>query len=135
MGRPDLAADETWGTLVARERDREIVDATVGAWTATMDRADLMAACERSQVPCGPLYSVDEIFADPQYEARGNILRMQHPRAGELAVPNLIPRLTETPGKVNWLGMELGAHNSEIYQQRLGLTAQEMERLRADGVI
>jgi crotonobetainyl-CoA:carnitine CoA-transferase CaiB-like acyl-CoA transferase len=78
---------------------------------------------------------VDEIFADPQYEARGNILRMQDPRAGELAVPNLVPRLSETPGKVNWLGMELGAHNVEIYQDRLGLTAAELDRLRAAGVI
>jgi succinyl-CoA:(S)-malate CoA-transferase subunit B len=100
-----------------------------------MNRADLMAVCERSQVPCGPVYSIDEIFGDPQYAARGNILRMQDPRAGELAVPNLVPRLTETPGKVNWLGMELGAHNEEIYQQRLGLSADDLARLRAEGVI
>jgi succinyl-CoA:(S)-malate CoA-transferase subunit B len=100
-----------------------------------MDRADLMAACERSQVPCGPVYSIDEIFDDPQYEARGNILRMNDKRIGELAVPNLVPRLTETPGKVNWLGMELGAHNAEIYQDRLGLTAADLDRLREAGVI
>lgn len=135
MGRPDLATTESWGTLVARERDRAVVDETVGAWTATMDRADLMAACERSQVPCGPVYSVDEIFEDPQYAARGNILRMTDQRAGDLAVPNVVPRLTETPGKVNWLGKELGANNTEIYQGRLGLTVEQMERLRSDGVI
>ncbi len=88
-----------------------------------------------SQVPCGPVYSIDEIFEDPQYAARGNILRMQDPRVGELAVPNLVPRLTETPGKVNWLGMGLGAHNQEIYQQRLGLTEAELQRLREAGVI
>ena len=72
---------------------------------------------------------------DPQYQARGNILRMHDPRAGELAVPNLVPRLTETPGKVNWLGMELGAHNVEIYQGRLGLTRDEMDQLLVGGVI
>jgi crotonobetainyl-CoA:carnitine CoA-transferase CaiB-like acyl-CoA transferase len=94
-----------------------------------------MAACERSQVPCGPVYSIEEIFDDPQYAARGNILHMNDPRAGELAVPNLVPRLTDTPGKVNWLGMELGAHNTEIFQGRLGLTNEELERLRASGVI
>src|SRR5271163_259403 len=133
MGRPDLA--EAWGTLAARERDRAAVDDTVGAWTVTMDRAGLMAVCERAQVPCGPVYSVDEIFDDPHYAARGNILRMQEPRVGELAVPNLVPRLTETPGKVNWLGAELGAHNEEIYQGRLGLSADDMRRLQASGVI
>ena len=135
MGRPELAEAGRWGTLAARERDRMVVDETVGAWTSTMDRADLLLACERSQVPCGPVYSVDEIFDDPHYPARGNILRMQDPRAGELAVPNLVPRLTETPGKVNWLGMELGAHNIEIYQGRLGLTEDEMDQLQAGGII
>ena len=60
---------------------------------------------------------------------------MQDPRAGELAVPNLVPRLTETPGKVNWLGMELGAHNAEIYQGRLGLSEEEVGRLKIKGVI
>ena len=48
-----------------------------------------MRACERAQVPCGPVYSIDEIFEDPHYAARGNILRMQDPRAGNLAVPNV----------------------------------------------
>jgi crotonobetainyl-CoA:carnitine CoA-transferase CaiB-like acyl-CoA transferase len=135
MGRPDLAGDSSWGKLAARERDRAQVDETVAAWTSTLDRADLMHRCESSQVPCGPVYAIDEIFEDPHYESRGNILHMHDPRAGELAVPNLVPRLTETPGKVNWLGKELGAHNTEIYQGRLGLTDEEMERLRKVGVI
>jgi succinyl-CoA:(S)-malate CoA-transferase subunit B len=133
MGRPDLA--ESWATLAARERDRAAVDETVGAWTATMKRADLLAICEANQVPCGPVYAIDEIFEDPHYAARGNILRVHDPRAGALAVPNLVPRLTETPGAVNWLGAALGAHNAEIYQGRLGLSEQAMERLKETGVI
>jgi succinyl-CoA:(S)-malate CoA-transferase subunit B len=133
MERPDLA--HTWGTLAARERDRALVDETVGAWTATHDRAALMALCEAAQVPCGPVYSIDEIFEDPHYAARGNILHADDSRAGPLAVPNLVPRLTDTPGKVNWLGAPLGAHNAEIYQGRLGLTEAEMERLSQAAVI
>jgi crotonobetainyl-CoA:carnitine CoA-transferase CaiB-like acyl-CoA transferase len=135
MGRPELVDESRWGRLTARERDRALVDETVGAWTATMDRADLMQACERAQVPCGPVYSIDEIFEDPHYAARGNILHVQDPRVGDLAVPNLVPRLSETPGKVNWLGMSLGAHNAEIYQGRLGLTEDQMKTLAAAGVI
>jgi crotonobetainyl-CoA:carnitine CoA-transferase CaiB-like acyl-CoA transferase len=135
MGRAELASNDRWGTLAARERDRATVDETVAAWTATMDRSDLMERCEGSQVPCGPVYAIDEIFDDPQYAARENILRVQDPRAGELAVPNLVPRLSDTPGKVNWLGRELGAHNREIYQGRLGLSDDELDRLRGAGVI
>jgi crotonobetainyl-CoA:carnitine CoA-transferase CaiB-like acyl-CoA transferase len=135
MGRPDLAGPDSWGPLANRERDRALVDETVAAWTATYDRIDLMNKCEESQVPCGPVYAIDEIFEDPQYEARGNILRMQDPRVGELAVPNLVPRLSDTPGVVKWLGEPLGAHNQEIYQGMLGLDDAEMARLKEIGAI
>ena len=132
---PDLADDQRWGRLSAREADRAEVDATVAEWTASFDRADLMRICESSQVPCGPVYAIDEIFEDPHYAARGNILRMVDPRVGELAVPNLVPRLSDTPGAVKWLGPALGAHNDEIYRGLLGLDDAALARLRASGVI
>ena len=133
MQRPDLA--DRWATLAARERDRAEVDETVAAWTASLDRADLLKLCESAQVPCGPVYSIDEIFQDPHYAARENILRVDDPRVGNLAIPNLVPRLSETPGKVNWLGAELGAHNDEIYRGLLGLDDADLQRLKAESVI
>ncbi len=135
MDRPDLAEPGSWGPLAHRERDRALVDETVGAWTSLFDRADLMRKCEESQVPCGPVYAIDEIFEDPHYAARGNILHVPDSRVGELAVANVVPRLSETPGSVKWLGDALGAHNDEIYKGRLGLDEAEMARLRAAGVI
>ena len=135
MGRPDLAEPESWGVLAHRERDRAKVDETVAAWTATHDRVDLMNVCEKSQVPCGPVYAIDEIFEDPHYAARENILRVPDSRVGELAVPNLVPRLSDTPGAVHWLGEALGAHNDEVYKGMLGLADAEMVRLKDAGVI
>jgi crotonobetainyl-CoA:carnitine CoA-transferase CaiB-like acyl-CoA transferase len=135
MSRPDLAEPSVWGTLEARERDRAQVDETVAAWTATLSRAELLKICEAGQVPCGPVYAIDEIFEDPQYKARRNILHLESSRVGSLALPNLVPRLTETPGQVHWAGASLGAHNKEIYQGRLGLSEQDMERLRDLDVI
>lgn len=135
MGRPELAAPDRWGTIAARERDRAIVDDTVAIWTAQFNRDDLMRKCESEQVPCGPVYAIDEIFEDPHYAARENILRMTDPRAGDLAVPNLVPRLSDTPGRVNWLGPELGSHNDEIYKGLLGLDDAELERLKGIGVV
>jgi crotonobetainyl-CoA:carnitine CoA-transferase CaiB-like acyl-CoA transferase len=99
------------------------------------DRADLLQLCEASQVPCGPVYAIDEIFKDPHYAARENILHVQDPRVGELAVPNLVPRLSETPGTIHWLGQPLGAHNDEIYGGLLGLEPAEIQRLREIAVI
>jgi crotonobetainyl-CoA:carnitine CoA-transferase CaiB-like acyl-CoA transferase len=135
MGEPHMAEPQNWGTLANRERDRAKVDAHVGEWTATHDRTELLRICEEAQVPCGPVYSIDEIFEDPQYQARGNILKMQDERVGELPIPNLVPRLSDTPGKVNWLGPRLGEHNDELFKGMLGMTDDDLRRLEAEGVI
>jgi succinyl-CoA:(S)-malate CoA-transferase subunit B len=135
MGRSDLAGDDKWGKLANREKDRAKVDAFVGDWTQTYDRDELMKVCDRFQVPCGPVYAIDEIFTDPHYKERENIKLMNDPRAGELAVPNVCPRLSDTPGSVEWLGPALGAHTEEIYKGLLGLTDAELETLRANEVI
>jgi succinyl-CoA:(S)-malate CoA-transferase subunit B len=135
MGVPELADEARWGKLAGREKERAAVDDTVGAWTARHDRTELLRLCEEAQVPCGPVYAIDEIFQDPHYAARENILKVADERVGELAIPNVVPRLTDTPGSVEWLGPALGAHNGEIYRQRLGLGDDEMRRLEAAGVI
>jgi crotonobetainyl-CoA:carnitine CoA-transferase CaiB-like acyl-CoA transferase len=135
QGEPQLAEPGKWGLLANRERDRAQVDEHVGAWTARHDRDELMRICEEAQVPCGPVYSIDEIFQDPQYQARGNILKMQDERVGELPIPNLVPRLSDTPGQVKWLGPKLGEHNDEVFKDLLGLSEDEVSRLTAAGVI
>jgi len=135
MGRPELAQDDRWGTIRRREAERAEVDDTVSAWTASHDRDELMRLCESGQVPCGPVYAIDEIFNDPQYAARDNILRMSDDRLGTLAIPNVVPRLTDTPGGVKWLGPSLGADTDTVYRDLLGLTTDELDRLRAAGAI
>ena len=135
MGDLTLAAPDKWGPLKNREAERRQVDDHVGAWTATFDRADLLKLCEEWQVPCGPVYAIDEIFEDPHYRARENIVRMHDARVGEIAVPNVVPRLTDTPGRVKWLGPAKESHNQEVFSDMLGLSAAEMDALRQNGVI
>ena len=79
--------------------------------------------------------AVDELFRDPHYAARGNIARVRDPRAGDLAVPNVVPRLADTPGGVDTLGPSLGQHNSEVYGRLLGMTAADLRTLEGEGVI
>ena len=135
MGASELSGEGKWGTFRRREAERELVDAYVAAWTARHDRDELMRQCEAAQVPCGPVYAIDEIFEDPQYQARDNIVRVKDDRVGEIAIPNVVPRLTDTPGRVKWLGPPPESHNDEIYRGLLGLSAAEIEALRAGGVI
>lgn len=135
MGQPALATPERWGTIAARERDRAAVDAKVGAWTADMTRDEALATCVRFEVPCGPVYAIDEIFQDPHYAARGNIAFIDDPRAGRVAVPNTVPRLDATPGRIDHLGPALGADTETVYARLLGMGAAELEGLRAKGVV
>jgi succinyl-CoA:(S)-malate CoA-transferase subunit B len=136
MGQPSAAGEGRWGKLAARERDRTEVDAWVGRWTMSKPRAELIEICERFQVPCGPVASIAEIFEDAQYKARGNIAFVEDPRAtGTIAVPNVVPRLSDTPGAIDHLGPALGADNARVYGDLLGLSDAERDALAAEGVI
>ena len=135
MAKEGMPAPADWALLKNREIDRTKVDEHVSAWTLSHDRLEVLTICEIAQVPCGPIYAIDEIFQDPQYAARGNILKVQDDRVGELSIPNLVPRLSDTPGSIKWLGPRLGEHNDEIFKTELGMTVEEIERLKAKGVV
>lgn len=135
MGRPELAGDGCWGTSAKRQAAREAVDAWVAEWTSTQTAADLLRRCDEGQVPCGPLLSIADIFADPHYAARENIAHLPVAGLGTVKVPNVVPRLGVTPGSVESAGPPLGAHTDEILTQLLGLGAQQLDDLRARKVI
>lgn len=135
MGRPELAGDGIYGTIAKREAARAEVDALVTEWTSARDRAEVIRICDEAQVPVGPLYSISEIFEDPQFKARENIAFVKDERVGELAVPNVVPRLTGTPGRIDHLGVPLGAHVAEVLGGLLGLSKENIAALRERGVI
>ena len=124
-----------WEKIFDRDRERDEVDAWVARWTMKFTLDECIAECDKFQVPCGPVYSISDIFKDPHYAARGNILRMKDPRVGEIAMPNVVPRLSDTPGSVEWLGPPMGAHTDELFKGLLGLTDAEMGKLKDKGVI
>jgi crotonobetainyl-CoA:carnitine CoA-transferase CaiB-like acyl-CoA transferase len=135
MGRPEIAGGVPYGTFKQRTAARDAVDALVSDWTRGLGRDGVLETCAAYQVPCGPVYAIDEIFDDPQYKARENILILEDERAGEIAVPNVVPRLSETPGAIEWLGSPLGAHNREVFGELLGLSDERIAELSEKGVI
>ena len=136
MGMPEVAGDGKWGTYPARDRLRNEVDAAVTHWSSGLDRDDLLRECEAAQVPCGSVYGIDEIFEDPQYKFRGNIQFIDDARAGgEIAMQDVVPRMSATPGGIEWLGAALGAHNEEIYGSELGFSDEEISALLDNGII
>jgi crotonobetainyl-CoA:carnitine CoA-transferase CaiB-like acyl-CoA transferase len=134
MGQPELASHERFGLQEPRLAARDEVNRIVAGWIASHDHRTILSACEKFDVPASLIYSIADIFEDPQYRARGNI-RTTASRIGDIAVPEVVPRLSETPGEIRWLGEALGAQNDEVFEGLLKLTKEEVQQLRRDGVI
>jgi crotonobetainyl-CoA:carnitine CoA-transferase CaiB-like acyl-CoA transferase len=135
MGRPELAAPEAFGQVARRVERRAEVNRLVAEWTGSLTRDEVLRRCAAGEVPCGPIYDIAEIFADPHYAARGNLQTVKDARVGEITVPAPVPRLSRTPARIEQLGPELGADNGAVYGGLLGLSAAELEELERAGVI
>lgn len=135
MGQPELAAEDRYGPVAARLEGREEVNRIVAAWTSGLPREEALDLLKAGEVPSGPIYNIAEIFEDAQFAARGVLTKVMDERVGEVVVPGVMPRLSKTPGRISHLGPPLAAHNEEIYGGLLGLSAEELEALRKEGVI
>ena len=111
------------------------INALVGDWIKSMPVADVIGILEGHGLPHSLVYSVDDILADPHYEARGSIATLHHPKIGALKMPAPSPRMSGTPARSMNAAPELGAHNDEVYGGLLGIDAQAISGLRADGLI
>lgn len=136
MGRAELASDERYRTHTARGQRQDELDRLVGAWAAERDAADIDRLLNDAGVVCGPVYTVADIFADPQFQAREMFVSMEDAELGELVGQAPVPKLSRTPGGVRWAGpWPLGSHNREVYCGELGLSGEEYDTLLADGII
>ena len=133
MNRAELV--ERYPTSAIRVENRHQVNAIVAEWIGAHTLEEALAKTRAGGVPCAEIYSIREIFEDPQYAARGNLQRVQDPRVGELVVPAAIPRMSRTPPKFRHTGRPLGADNEQVYRELLGLSKSELQAHRAAGVV
>jgi formyl-CoA transferase len=136
MGRPELADDSRFATHLARGENEQAIDAIIAEWAVQHDAQEVDRILNEAGVVCGPIYTVADIFEDPQFEAREMLLEHVDPEFGEYVGPGIVPKFSETPGEVRWSGTWAeGSHNEEIYCGLLGLSAAELDALREDGVV
>ena len=109
MGRDDLAADPGLADNAGRDARRDELYALVDAWVAANDCPDVVERLTAAEVPVGRVYSVEDMFADPQFLARGMIVPARLPDGTPFHVPGVVPKLSETPGRTDWLGPGLGS--------------------------
>jgi len=134
MDAPGLVGE--FGAMPARIRRREELDALVQTWVGSADASEVLARLDAAEVPCGPVNSVQDLFADPQVQARANVVGFPGPLGAALAMPGIVPRLSATPGRIETAGpVAVGAHNEEVYCGRLGLSRDDLAALRARGVV
>jgi crotonobetainyl-CoA:carnitine CoA-transferase CaiB-like acyl-CoA transferase len=135
IGRPELASDERFATNAARVNNREELVGILRAILATRTTREWLDALERAGVPCGPINTVADVFADPQVQARGLRLDLPHPSIGSVpSVANPI-RYSATPISYAAAPPALGADTDEVLRDVLGISPAEIARLRSAGIV
>ena len=137
MEQPDLATDPRFATHTARGRNQDEIDAIVADWAAGHDADALTALLEAAGVVVGPVNTVADVVADPQFRARDMLVPHHDEATGrDLLGPGIIPKLSRTPGSVRWAGPPRpGTHTTEVLTELLGLDAAQLDALAADHVI
>ena len=135
MGREDLLRDERFATLAKRAENGDAINQIVADWVAQRDADEIESMLVAAQVPVGRALSIAEIFADPHYQARGDIVVVDDPTIGPLRMQGVYPRLSSTPGSVRRGAPKLGEHTDELLRGLLSMSAEEVEALRRDAVI
>ncbi|NNM70867.1 CaiB/BaiF CoA transferase family protein [Enterovirga aerilata] len=135
MEKPKLITDPRFRDNASRCTYADPLDAEISAWFAERDFSEIAAIFERADVVAGPVLDIRDIFSDPHYAARGNIVSVPDDDFGEVRMQNVAPRFLGTPGEVRHSGRALGADNREIFIGELGLSEAEFSSLEAEGVI
>ena len=136
IGRPQLADDERFATHHARGDNQDEIEGIIADWARERDASEIDRVLNEAGVICGPIYTIEDIFEDPQYQARDMLLEHVDPEFGPYIGPGIVPKLTRTPGAVRWSATwEEGSHNQEVYGGLLGLTDDELAELREEGVL
>jgi crotonobetainyl-CoA:carnitine CoA-transferase CaiB-like acyl-CoA transferase len=135
MGCENLGDDPRFKTNADRVAHMDETDAVVSEWTRTLGKMEVFARLKAGRVPCAPVRTAPEVMRDPHMHERGMLRRVDHPELGEIVVPTNPLRLHGLPPAPLIPSPKPGQHNAEIYGDWLGLGADEVAALKAEGVI
>ncbi|HJU30675.1 MAG TPA: CaiB/BaiF CoA-transferase family protein [Hyphomicrobiaceae bacterium] len=134
IGAEKLLADPEFKTGELRSKNRKRLNAELAEYTRRYKSGELVEKLNAASVPSGPIYSIDQMFADPQVKHVGMALPMQHPTKGKVAIVNQAVSLSRTPAVIDRPTPELGAHTSEVLGE-LGYSKGDIEALRKSKAI
>ncbi len=134
VGRPDLVAEPWFATGAGRAAHVDEIDAAVAAWIAERERDEVVVEFEAAEAAIAPVYDASDIVVDPQLAALGAIAAIADEDLGTVRMPNVVARLSETPGRIDRAGAAHGADTAEVLA-RTGVSPEELKRLRREGVV
>ncbi len=134
VGLEDIMNDHRFATNAKRVQNRDAVVKAVGDLIATKNGEEWLKILTDAGIPCGPIYTVDKIFSDPQVIHRQMVAELHHPKAGTIKVTGNPVKLSDTPGEPSVAPPLLGQHTQEVLEG-LGYSAQEIEELKQAKII
>lgn len=135
IGRKDIAENPKYANNQGRVEDVTYIDEAIEAWTKKHTLEEAQKILDAADVPVGPIYGIQDIVKDPHYQAREMLQKVDLPDGKEILVPGIVPKLSGTPGEIDWNGPALGEHNDEIYTDYLNFTFEDFRKLKEEGVI
>jgi crotonobetainyl-CoA:carnitine CoA-transferase CaiB-like acyl-CoA transferase len=134
IGRADMIDDPRFRTNTDRVHNIDECDGIVAAWIAERTLAENMAVFEAAEVTATPIYEIDQLLDDPHVQARGVLVEAPDEEAGSVLMHNIIPRLSDTPGRLRSAAPTLGQHTNSVLRS-IGYDAARLAALAAEGVI
>jgi len=135
IGREDLKDDPRLKDDRTRFQNRHLIQSIVGQWAKERTVGEIVEQLTRTRVPCGPVNNIAQMVNDPQVKAREMLVDMEYPGVGQVPLPGVAIKMSETPGAVERRAPDAGENNVEVYGELLGFARDELSRLEAEGVI
>lgn len=135
IGRPDLVGDSRFANNQGRAVHVNYLDQVIEGWTKQHPMNEVQRRLDEAGVPVGPIYSIEDIVQDQQYRARQMIEKVHLPDGEQVLVPGVVPKLSQTPGTLEWIGPKLGEHNEEILGEWIHVDQVEYTLLKEKGVV
>jgi len=135
IGKPEMADDPRFATNTDRLQNVEELDAIMQGWIGAHTLDEVTEILRQAAVPVGPVFNVADIVANAHAQARDMVIESPDGDGPPLKMEGVVPKMSETPGTVRHAGRELGADNAEIFEHRLGLSAEQVAALKSDGII
>ncbi len=135
MSRPDLARDPRFEHALGRSRNQDELDAIIGEWTTGLDHYEAQEMLQQEGVPAGAVLLADELFEDPQFDARGFWEKVDFPDAGTFSHFGLPIKFSRTPSGTAKPAPRFAEHNRPVFADLLGKSDTEYDQLKESGAI